>query len=218
MQLTKQQIDYIENRLIENGVKYWDIRIELLDHVVSDVESKLQDIDDFDKIVQNSFIGLGWTNWSKFKAVVLERRRELNLKYRKAYNMTFINFFKSFKKVVIFTTFFVFYYFLFDTLSENVFKKTSHLITFFPMVIYFSIVIKNYRKKDKNIKKSAQLESGMFYLMVTFLIFSSILRYVNVEYSLFFIPFYLVLTYAGYKTYQKAKNEVETMYKELQKL
>jgi hypothetical protein len=36
MELTKQQIQHIENRLIKNGVKYWDIRIEMLDHVVSD--------------------------------------------------------------------------------------------------------------------------------------------------------------------------------------
>ena len=41
MELTKEQIQYIENRLIKDGVKYWDIRIEMLDHIVSDVEKTL---------------------------------------------------------------------------------------------------------------------------------------------------------------------------------
>jgi len=49
MKLTKTQIDYIENQLIKNGVKYWDIRIELLDHVVSDVENSLENQEDFKK-------------------------------------------------------------------------------------------------------------------------------------------------------------------------
>lgn len=40
MELTKQQIKYIDHRLENDGIKYWDIRIEMLDHVVSDVEER----------------------------------------------------------------------------------------------------------------------------------------------------------------------------------
>jgi hypothetical protein len=41
MELTKEQVHYIENRLENEGIKYWDIRIEMLDHVVSDVENRM---------------------------------------------------------------------------------------------------------------------------------------------------------------------------------
>ena len=63
MELTKEQIQYIDHRLEQEGIKYWDIRIEMLDHVVSDVEKKLKPIHteyQFKELVLNSFIALGW--------------------------------------------------------------------------------------------------------------------------------------------------------------
>lgn len=38
MKLTKEEIKFIDDYLIKNEVKYWDVRLELLDHVVSAVE------------------------------------------------------------------------------------------------------------------------------------------------------------------------------------
>ena len=42
MKLTKEEIKYIDNYLIKNEVKYWDVRLELLDHIVSAVEDKIE--------------------------------------------------------------------------------------------------------------------------------------------------------------------------------
>ena len=42
MKLTKEQITYIDDYLKHHKVKYWDIRIELLDHIVTTVEEKLE--------------------------------------------------------------------------------------------------------------------------------------------------------------------------------
>ncbi|SDG74453.1 hypothetical protein [Winogradskyella thalassocola] len=41
MKLTKEEIQFIDNYLIKNEVKYWDVRLELLDHIVSAVEDKI---------------------------------------------------------------------------------------------------------------------------------------------------------------------------------
>lgn len=41
MKLTKSEIQYIDKYLIKNEVKFWDVRIELLDHIVSAVEDKI---------------------------------------------------------------------------------------------------------------------------------------------------------------------------------
>jgi len=41
MKLTKENIQFIDNYLIKNKVKYWDVRLELLDHIVSAVEDKM---------------------------------------------------------------------------------------------------------------------------------------------------------------------------------
>ena len=65
MELSKEKIQYIENRLKNEGVKYWDIRIEMLDHIVSDVEHQMQKGEKFNIAVQNCFIALGWKNGFK---------------------------------------------------------------------------------------------------------------------------------------------------------
>lgn len=42
MKLVKEEIQFIDNYLIKNGVNYWDVRLELLDHIVSAVEDKMK--------------------------------------------------------------------------------------------------------------------------------------------------------------------------------
>lgn len=41
MKLTKEQIQYIDNYLIKNEVKYWDVRLELLDYIALAVEDHM---------------------------------------------------------------------------------------------------------------------------------------------------------------------------------
>jgi hypothetical protein len=40
MKLSKDQIITIDDYLKENGVKYWDIRLELIDHLASKLEKQ----------------------------------------------------------------------------------------------------------------------------------------------------------------------------------
>ena len=42
MKLTKEEIKFIDKYLIKSKVKYWDVRIELLDHIASSVEEKIE--------------------------------------------------------------------------------------------------------------------------------------------------------------------------------
>lgn len=42
MHLTQEQIQFIEDYLIKNKVKSWDIRLELLDHIASDIQIKME--------------------------------------------------------------------------------------------------------------------------------------------------------------------------------
>ena len=84
MELTKEQIKFIDHRLDNEGIKYWDIRIEMLDHVVLDVESILKPENsayEFKEIVQQSFEKLGWKenfNGGGFDTVYLEKLKYFN--------------------------------------------------------------------------------------------------------------------------------------------
>lgn len=42
IELTKEEIKFIDNYLIKNDIKFWDIRLELLDHIISSVEDKIE--------------------------------------------------------------------------------------------------------------------------------------------------------------------------------
>ena len=42
MKLSKEQIQFIDDYLKHHKFKYWDIRFEVLDHIVQTVESKME--------------------------------------------------------------------------------------------------------------------------------------------------------------------------------
>ena len=56
MKLTTEQIAKIEETLVLKGVVYEDIKLELIDHIASDIEDKIENQGlDFDKALKKSF-------------------------------------------------------------------------------------------------------------------------------------------------------------------
>ena len=111
MELTKKQIQFIDHRLENDGVKYWDIRIEMLDHIVTDVESILKPKNtecQFKEIVQEAFVSMGWKenfNGSSFEKQNKEGWKNVGKKYRKEYFLEVRNFFKKPKNLFFFLIF-----------------------------------------------------------------------------------------------------------------
>ena len=102
MKLTKQEIKFIDNYLIKNEVKFWDVRLELLDHIVSAVEDKMtNDGISFNEALLivhrsfgNQFIEFGvdksrifekglYQSNIGFKKFTRQKQKELGRKYRK---------------------------------------------------------------------------------------------------------------------------------------
>ena len=48
MKLTKEQIKFIDDYLIKNKVKFWDVRLELIDHIVLGVEDLMKEGQSFE--------------------------------------------------------------------------------------------------------------------------------------------------------------------------
>ena len=111
MELTKEQILFIDHRLENDGIKFWDIRIEMLDHVVSDIENRLiltASEYDFKALVQDSFENLGWKenfNGGGFEEVYLKRCKNYTHQSNKGiingYKKAFMNA-KSVSVIVLF--------------------------------------------------------------------------------------------------------------------
>ena len=106
--MTEEQITYIDDYLKHHKVKYWDIRIELLDHIVTTVEEKIEQGISFDdamievhksfgnsmKMFWNSGIEYGiFVNSDGYKDLVQTKREQINKKYRKLYYSEIKNFF-----------------------------------------------------------------------------------------------------------------------------
>lgn len=162
MELTKEQIQYINNRLENEGIKYWDIRMEMLDHVVTDVEMKLKTETseyDFKELVQDAFENLGWKenfNGGGFEAVFL-RKCKIYAKYCNQGIITeYKKEFTSFKSLGVIFLFFLFLY---------IFRENEILLKYtmgFGLVL-FGIAIIAFTSKYK-VFNSIRLNRSIFFV------------------------------------------------------
>ena len=231
MELTKEQIHYIDSRLENEGVKYWDIRIEMLDHVVSDVEknSKPENSEyEFKEIVQNAFVALGWKenfNGSGFEEVLKENFKNIGRKNRDNYKKEVVSFFKNASLLIIFILLILSYYLLSNFIPHSQFVKVSYILFSIPVLLFFYESIKLWRKKiGKSYNKDLSLSSILFSFGILNIIILSMKTEggefaLPIEYQkpilFILLPIHLVFSYVGYQTYNKTIVKVVNMRNQL---
>ncbi|MGK0413046.1 MAG: branched-subunit amino acid transport protein [Polaribacter sp.] len=195
MELTKQQMQYIDHRLENEGVKYWDIRIEMLDHVVSDVEQKLKPENskyEFKEIVQESFENLGWKenfNGGGFESVLASRLRIYNKNKNKKFKQYFKEtFFKpNFILGILSYATAVFYF------QEN--KLALKVIFFSTIAVYVAFMLR-FAFKYK-VMNSARLGSAIVFATFPITIFNAVIYmpkvFLDYEISLFSISMIMIV-------------------------
>ena len=156
MELTKEQIKYIDHRLENDGIKYWDIRIEMLDHVVSNVENKLQQQNsenDFKEMVQESFIELGWKenfNGGGLESIFLQRLKI----YSKGTNKGIVKEYQEkLSDIKVIAAILIFFIYLFTFRNNIIVIKSSlalALLIFTVAVIWFSFRYKVFNSVRLN--------------------------------------------------------------------
>jgi membrane-associated HD superfamily phosphohydrolase len=218
MKLSKEQITTIEDYLKENGVKYWDIRLELIDHLASKLEK--QDQIDLTKTLLIKEFG----TYASLEYIQEEKRKSINKKYRKLFFQEVLNFFKSTKNILTFIVLSFFYYQFYKHLNTKVFLKLSVLLAFIPVIIALLFQFYIWIKKNKSI----YLATALFYFMFTFLLYNMVIQ-LTINDSFFEIPgqtqgviilislpFYLVGMFSGFKVFNKTHKEYTKIYNELQ--
>ena len=218
MKLSKDQIITIDDYLKENGVKYWDIRLELIDHFASKLE-KLDYVD----LSKNLFIREFGT-YASLEYIQEEKRKSINKKYRKLFFQEVLNFFKSTKNILTFIVLSFFYYQFYKHLNTKVFLKLSVLLAIIPVIIALLFQFYIWIKKNKSI----YLATALFYFMFTFLLYNMVIQ-LTINDSFFEIPgqtqgviilislpFYLVGMFSGFKVFNKTHKEYTKIYNELQ--
>lgn len=161
MELTKQQVQYIDRPLENDGIKYWDIRIELLDHVVSDIEKKLtlkSSEKEFKEFVQDSFLSLGWKenfNGGGFEKVYLEGVTYYAKKVQREIRKEILDKLKE-TATIISVSLFLSYLFIFR--NNTVIIKYTAIIMIIMVVISFIGSLSKYK-----IVKSAKFNALLLF-------------------------------------------------------
>lgn len=226
MELTKEQIRFIDHRLENDGVKYWDIRIEMLDHIVSDLEKNLKPENseyEFKEIVQEAFVSLGWKenfNGSNFEKLNKEGWKNVGKKYQKEYFLEVRNFFKNPKNSIAFILCLLLLFMLSKNVSHSAFLKINYLLFLFPAFLFLWEYLSVFRKKLGN---SLHKNYGLHYMSFSFLILNVFFQFMGNNDFLSIpttyhkmiiftiVPLHLVLSISGFQVYKKAIKRIETM-------
>jgi hypothetical protein len=166
MKLVKEEIQFIDNYLIKNGVNYWDVRLELLDHIVSAVEDRIENEGvSFNEALIEVHKGFGntgnafgsgltsvfnkalYSDNKGFKKFTLSKQKELGRKLRKQIWRKVLDNFKTPKFlleciVIIFSLFIVIQY----SKKSALILGIAFIFAPYTYVLYYSINKKFIRK------------------------------------------------------------------------
>ena len=237
MKLSKDQIKYIDDYLKYHKFKYWDIRFEVLDHIVNTVEDKMEQGITFDDAmieVHQSFgnsMKMFWNtgveysifaNGDGYKNLILSKKNELNKKYRNLVFKEFKNFFKSVRNTVLLLIFIMIDIKLFNILEHKQFLRINLLLFGVALLVSVFYLVKFYIKNNKsyNIEISqSQLTIffTMFYL-VSLITKSSLQAYISYSILAGYTLLSFIWFFVGLKVYRKTLSKYTQLYKELQLL
>jgi hypothetical protein len=216
MKLTKEQIQYIDNRLKKEGIKYWDIRIEMIDHIVSDLEKNAK-TSDFKIELEGTLKRIGWSG--NLSHINRESWQNVNIKYRREYHKGFVHFFKKFKNVSMLVISLFVLYVVSEMISFKAFKNLSFTLFVAPLVFALIVFV---RAAFKKYGRSVNLDYGVNYMIMSFLILNIVPLFFDDQSELLtkimwfiILPIHFVAFYSGYHLYKKAIHKVEEMRKQL---
>ncbi|MDO5978823.1 hypothetical protein [Flavivirga spongiicola] len=207
--LNKAEILYIDNYLIKNEVKYWDVRTELLDHIVSAVEEKIdKEGISFNEALLDVHEGFGnklghYKNPSfekqlyysniGFKKLLKTKRKEIRRKLNKNYWKSFIPY--------VFSTRFLLEFIALVLLVLTVYRyhqKAAFLVAMccacIPEFIKLFYSIAKASRKSLNMQMAIATGSLFMSLNYFFIeVFNSLFKDVFPKPYVFIIVFYLLL-------------------------
>jgi len=232
MKLIKEEIQFIEDYLIKNEVKYWDVRLELLDHIVSAVEDKIENEGiSFNEALLDVHQGFGnrtktfgiyndklmksglYADNKGFKKFMLQKQKELGRKYRIKTWKDLKNNFKSFKFFVEYVAIVLLFFTVFQYFSKA-FVIIGLLVLMIPQFIVFYYTIKDkstWKSLSFNIASSSAMFLWSMYNLGVVIFKDYYEGVTNKPYIIFVIivclcyPFIRTLTSVYIKVYKKHK-------------
>ncbi|WP_422106689.1 hypothetical protein [Winogradskyella sp.] len=163
MKLNTDHIQRIDDYLKAKGIRYWDIRLEMTDHLACKIEDYKGSCD-FKSLFNQTLSELGWDK--NLKWYQDKRLKSINAKIRRKYFKNFIELFTNLRYLSFVVVFSFAYYLVFNIFSSKTFGVISLMLFGLP-VLYFTV---HYAYMNLKFKKSGYLLYGYFYIIFSVLI------------------------------------------------
>lgn len=157
MKLTTQQIQDIDHHLKKGGIKYWDVRLEMIDHIASDMETIASGSLDFETAFKQSLKRLAWDK--DLDEVNTKSWKTTNNIYRTKH---YKEIWKLIKQPQWFLGFVLLYFGLawLGNTYPLIAKPIYFVILFIPVIVYMVLAVKTWRLK---LGRSVNMDYGSFY-------------------------------------------------------
>ncbi|MFK5889120.1 MAG: hypothetical protein QM486_00135 [Flavobacteriaceae bacterium] len=220
MTLSKEQIVFIDDYLKSKRLKYWDIRLEMVDHLASKLEQEpnlildeallKQEFGDLFKIQKTSQIIAGGIK-KKYRKLVF---KEVKLFLTHSIGWVFLSFF------------YILEYLIFRYSNNNLFIKTNIaiiILSLLPIALFSvkNIVQKNRSKHLELAATNVTLSFSLINFPIMMLLFlnpeGTILDSNKFWLTLFLmtiVPIHLLFTYCGFKFYLKTNKGYTQLFNE----
>ena len=201
MKLKKNEIQFIDNYLKKGGIKYWDVRLEMVDHLVSDIEN-YEDATDFETAFNHSLVNAGWDK--NLEAVHMQSWKSTNKIYRKMHFVEILKLLKNPATLIGFVAFYLLFNRIAVIFSEYI-KLVAFMVLLVPILVLLYESLKMWRKK---LGKSVNMQYGLFYFSFGLIMINLPLQLLPKSHLHLWLPFlmtvYLLMMVAGYKVYKYA--------------
>jgi hypothetical protein len=156
MQLTNEQIEYIENYIISKDIKWYELQVELTDHMVTNMEEfwEQNPLLPFEQVKENTFKKF---TKPELKAIEKERTKILSKEFFKTQRQMVLEYLK-FPKIfisIILTLIAFKLSFLFDNPQKYIVMLLSSSVVF-----YFQIIYNNAKNRKIDGKRFLTVDLG----------------------------------------------------------
>ncbi|MFQ3297976.1 MAG: hypothetical protein ACI921_001969 [Polaribacter sp.] len=222
MELTKEQLLQIDNYIFSCGIKFIDIRAEIVDHFANILEQKLEENPTLN--FKQEIINIH-KNFSEngFKKLLKEKTKSVQKRFYKASLKHLITFFR-FPKIIVSGGFFYFLILIMNLVEDKevFFSILSFILLFLGFRLLFNVNMRNSNKQTFLVLNMTLNFFNSFYLLVMIFNFSASHRIIgsffNFTDNYIYLGIFtlLILFYwSGEYVYYQNKKEVIKQYPNL---
>lgn len=219
MEISKEQLLQIDQYLLKCGVKFLDVRSEIVDHFASILEKKLNNNPglDFNKEIQNIHSDF---KDNGFKNLLKEKTKSVQKRFYKQSVAQLITFFKL-PKILIMVALFCALYWSMSFMEETAyfFSVLSGVLILLGFRLLFNVNMRNSKKDTFLVLNMTLYFFNIFYVCVMIFNFASGVK--NETYFLIFstsfiklvvFVFLLLFYWSGEYVYRQNKKEIQKQY------